>query len=50
MSLTNYILQSMVGLQVFYHRGFSLYDDWGIIVSFLFGVTLFLLQFAFCRW
>jgi uncharacterized protein len=50
MSLTNYIMQSIIGSMLFYHWGFDLHDDLGITASALVGVCLFLIQWAFCRW
>lgn len=50
MSLTNYIMQSVVGSFLFYHWGLSLHDDLGITASFGVGICLFVLQLAFCRW
>ncbi|MCR5314039.1 MAG: DUF418 domain-containing protein [Bacteroidaceae bacterium] len=48
MSLTNYIMQSMVGSMLFYHWGFFL--QLGITASICLGASLFLLQLAFCHW
>jgi len=48
MSLTNYIMQSIIGSMLFYHWGF--YLQLGITASILLGVLLFLLQLAFCHW
>lgn len=50
MSLTNYIVQSIVGSMLFYHWGFSLHDNLGITASLCMGAVLFLLQWAGCRW
>jgi len=50
MSLTNYIMQSIIGSMLFYHWGFDLHDDLGITASALVGVCLFFLQWTFCRW
>lgn len=50
MSLTNYVMQSIIGSMLFYHWGFGLHDDLGITASALLGVLLFVLQWAFCRW
>lgn len=49
MSLTNYLVQSVVGAFIFYNWGLGLYDELGITYSFLVGVGLFILQFYFCR-
>lgn len=48
MSLTNYIMQSMIGAMLFYNWGFSLHDDLGITASACVGVGLFALQWLFC--
>ena len=50
MSLTNYIMQSIIGSMLFYHWGFDLHDNLGITASALVGVCLFFLQWTFCRW
>ncbi|MCR4859389.1 MAG: DUF418 domain-containing protein [Bacteroidales bacterium] len=48
MSLTNYIMQSIIGSFLFYHWG--LYLRLGTTASFALGIVLFLLQLAFCTW
>ena len=50
MSLTNYIMQSMIGSFVFYHWGLGLDKELGVAASFLVGGLLFVVQLAFCRW
>ncbi len=50
MSLTNYIVQSMIGSLLFYHWGFSLHDDLGITASVCVGAGIFVLQLLFCTW
>lgn len=50
MSLTNYIVQSMVGSMIFYNWGFGMYRYLGITASAFVGILLFLLQLGFCRW
>lgn len=50
MSLTNYLTQSIFGSMLFYNWGFGLHKYLGVTYSFLFGIGLFLLQFAFCHW
>lgn len=50
MSLTNYIMQSVIGSMLFYNWGFALHDDLGITASSLVGIGIFVLQLAFCRW
>jgi len=48
MSLTNYIMQSIVGSMLFYHWGFFL--QLGITASICLGIVLFMLQLTFCHW
>jgi len=48
MSLTNYIMQSIVGSMLFYHWGFFL--QLGITASIGLGAILFVLQLGFCHW
>lgn len=50
MSLTNYIMQSIVGTSIYYGFGMGLYKYTGASFSLLIGIILFLLQYAFCRW
>lgn len=50
MSLTNYVMQSIVGSIIYYGFGLGLYKYTGATMSLLIGITLFLLQYAFCRW
>ena len=48
MSLTNYITQSIIGSLIFYNWGLAMHSQLGITASFLVGVLLFFVQFAFC--
>jgi len=50
MTLTNYIMQSVVGAMLFYNWGFGLHSKLGITYSFLLGILLFILQYFFCCW
>jgi uncharacterized protein len=50
MSLTNYVMQSIVGSFIYYGFGLGLYKYTGATISLLIGITLFLLQITFCRW
>lgn len=50
MSMTNYLTQSIIGSMLFYNWGFGLYQYLGITYSFLVGIGLFIIQFAFCTW
>lgn len=47
LSMTNYVTQGIIGAFLFYHWG--LYLRLGITASLGVGVTIFLVQYAFCR-
>jgi len=50
MSLTSYVVQSLVGTTLYYGFGFGLYEVTGATVCLLIGLTLALLQGALCAW
>ena len=50
MSLTNYLLQSIIGGFVFYNWGLGMYRYSGHASSLLLGVLCVALQYIFCRW
>jgi uncharacterized protein len=50
MSLTNYILQSVVGCFIYYRYGLGLVEYTGATYSLLIGIVLFILQLYFCKW
>ena len=50
MSLTNYLLQSIIGGLVFYNWGLGMYRYSGHTSSLLLGVVCVILQYIFCRW
>ncbi|MCU7550692.1 DUF418 domain-containing protein [Chitinophagaceae bacterium LB-8] len=50
MSLTNYIVQSILGTLVYYGYGLGLYQYTGATYCLLIGILLFTLQLFFCRW
>jgi uncharacterized protein len=50
MSLTNYLLQSMVGSTLYYKYGFGLYQYTGPTICLAIGFVLFLANLAFCNW
>jgi len=50
MSLTNYIMQSVLGSFIFYGYGLFLSKYCGITSSFLIGLILLFLQYLFCIW
>lgn len=49
MSLTNYLLQSLLGGAIFYNWGLGLYRHVDVIYGTLAGVGIILVQYAFCR-
>jgi len=49
MSLSNYVMQSIMGSCIYYGFGLGLYKYTGATFSLLIGILLFLLQYAFCR-
>lgn len=50
MSLTNYVLQSIMGTLVYYGYGFGLYRYTGATFCLVIGILLFTVQLLFCRW
>ena len=50
MSLTNYVMQSVVGTFIYYGFGLGLYKYTGATMCILIGIVLFVLQYIFCRW
>ena len=50
MSLTNYIMQSIVGSFIYYRYGLGLVHYTGATYSLLIGIVLFVLQLLFCTW
>jgi uncharacterized protein len=50
MSLSNYMIQSIVGATLYYKYGFGLYQYTGATFCLLIGIVLFLLNVAFCKW
>ncbi|MFD2161648.1 DUF418 domain-containing protein [Paradesertivirga mongoliensis] len=50
MSLTNYVMQSIVGSFIYYGYGLGLYKYAGATASLLIGLISFILQYFFCRW
>lgn len=50
MSLTNYIIQSIIGATLYYKYGFGLYQYTGATICLFIGIILFLLNLAFCKW
>lgn len=50
MSLTNYIMQSIIGSFIYYEYGLGMYKYTGATFSLLIGIILFVLQFYFCKW
>jgi uncharacterized protein len=50
MSLTNYIMQSMIGSFIYYRYGLGLFEYTGATFCLLIGIVLFFIQLAFCTW
>lgn len=50
MSLTNYIMQSVIGSFIYYGYGLGLYFYMGASYSLLIGIILLTLQVLFCKW
>jgi uncharacterized protein len=50
MSLSNYIIQSIIGATLYYGFGFGLYQYTGATFSFLIGIVLAILLGIFCSW
>lgn len=50
MSLTNYIMQSMIGAFIYYRYGLGLFEYTGATFCLLIGICLFLIQLSFCNW
>lgn len=50
MSLTNYLLQSIIGSFVFYNWGLGMFRYSGHASSLLMGMVCVALQYIFCRW
>lgn len=50
MSLTNYVMQSILGAFIYYGFALGLYKYTGATYSLLIGILLFLLQISFCKW
>ncbi|MFV5686671.1 DUF418 domain-containing protein [Flavobacterium sp. GB2R13] len=50
MSLTNYIMQSMIGAFIYYRYGLGLFEYTGATCCLLIGFVLFIIQLSFCTW
>jgi uncharacterized protein len=50
MSLTSYVMQSIVGACVYYGFGLGLYQYTGASYSLLIGLVMLFLQVRFCKW
>ncbi|WP_218043840.1 DUF418 domain-containing protein [Flavobacterium gawalongense] len=50
MSLTNYIMQSMIGAFIYYRYGLGLFEYTGATYCLLIGIVLFIIQLSFCTW
>ena len=49
MSLTNYLLQSIIGCALFYGYGLALYRHLGVTYAVMVGLGMVIVQYAFCR-
>ena len=49
MSLTNYLLQSIIGSFIFYGYGLACYYKLGITYAVLVGLMMVICQYIFCR-
>jgi uncharacterized protein len=50
MSLTNYVLQPLVGVLIFYGYGLGMYKYFNVTYSLLYGILFFILQLLFCKY
>ncbi|MBU3821133.1 DUF418 domain-containing protein [Flavobacteriaceae bacterium XHP0103] len=50
MSLTNYVLQALVGVPVFYGFGLGLYNYFGATLSLIFGILFLVFQLYFSKY
>jgi uncharacterized protein len=50
MSLTSYMMQSVVGTTLYYGFGFGLYESTGTVLALTIGIVLAVLQGAFSAW
>jgi len=50
MSLSNYVMQSILGSFVYYGFGLGMYKYTGATYSLLIGIVLAIIQIAFCKW
>jgi len=50
MSLSNYVMQSILGSFLFYGYGMSLSKYCGVTLSFGIGIFMLVLQYCFCLW
>ena len=50
MSLTNYLLQSVIGCFIFCGYGLACYRKLGITYAVLVGLGMVIVQYLFCRW
>lgn len=50
MTLTNYIVQSVIGVSIYYGFGLGLYQYAGATLCLLIGIAIFAIQLLFSRW
>ena len=50
MSLTNYVLQPLLGVLIFYNYGLGMYKYFYVTYCLLYGILFFILQLLFCKY
>ncbi len=50
MGLTTYLMQTLLGIFIFFGIGFNLLDEIGAGICFLIGVSWFIVQIMFAKW
>ncbi|GEL78346.1 DUF418 domain-containing protein [Tenuibacillus multivorans] len=50
LSLTNYVMQSLIGTTLFYGIGFNLYGELNLVTLMVIGMAIFGLQIIFSQW
>jgi uncharacterized protein len=50
MTLTNYLMQTLVYIIIFYNVGFGLLGEWSLTVIWIAALLLYVLQIIFSRW
>ena len=50
MGLTTYLMQTLLGIFIFFGIGFNLLDEIGASICFTIGITWFIIQIIFAKW